>query len=77
MVLEIRFDIQVLWVISMLPEQIMLANQDFTIRMQTHEGERLLYTPEVVGPEPHVLGSGNRVIKIQRVPGLCPCSLSS
>ena len=30
MVLEIRFDIQVLWITSMFLEQIMLANQSFT-----------------------------------------------
>ena len=31
MVLEIHFDIQVLWITSMFPEQIMLTNQGFTV----------------------------------------------
>ena len=30
-VLEIHFDIQVLWIISMFPEQILLTNQGFTV----------------------------------------------
>ena len=31
MVLEIRFDIGVLWITSMFPEQIIFANQGFTV----------------------------------------------
>ena len=31
MVLEIRFDVQVLWITSMFPKRIMLANQGFTV----------------------------------------------
>ena len=31
MVLEIRFDIRVLWITSMFPERIMLTNQGFTV----------------------------------------------
>ena len=31
MVLEIRFDVQVLWITNMFPEQIMLANQGFSV----------------------------------------------
>ena len=33
MVLEIRFDMQVLWIASMFLEEIMLANQGFTVAL--------------------------------------------
>ena len=44
---------------------------------ETHEGEHLLYAHDVELLSPMAWEAGSRVIKIQIVPDLCPCSLSS
>ena len=53
-VLEIHFGIQVLWITSMLPERIMLANQSFTIT--SYDNRQYLFIREAVWPAVKIIG---------------------